>query len=100
MPFDFPNALQIVISGQRCAESDSPYDIEKSADKPSQQCYDDTRRCEAVAYRRLVSTNLNQLTGCLASDIRSSSASADLTVRKRPGGPDRPSGPAEPAEES
>jgi len=50
-----------------CAESDWPYDIDKFANKPSQQCYDDAKKCEAVAYRRLVSTNLNQLKGCLAS---------------------------------
>jgi C1A family cysteine protease len=50
-----------------CPETEWPYDIKKFADKPPAQCYKDATKCEAVGYQRLVSTNLGQLKGCIAS---------------------------------
>jgi C1A family cysteine protease len=50
-----------------CPESEWPYDIAKFADKPGASCYSDALKCEALSYQRLVSTNLNQLKGCIAS---------------------------------
>jgi C1A family cysteine protease len=50
-----------------CPETEWPYDIVKFVDEPSPQCYADAKACEAVSYQRLVSTNLNQLKGCIAS---------------------------------
>ena len=50
-----------------CPESEWPYDINEFADKPSSKCYTDAKKCEAVSYQRLASTDLNQLRGCIAS---------------------------------
>jgi C1A family cysteine protease len=50
-----------------CPETEWPYDINKFADKPTPKCYTDAKKCEAVGYQRLDSTNLNQLKGCIAS---------------------------------
>jgi C1A family cysteine protease len=50
-----------------CPETEWPYDIKKFADKPPAQCFTDAKKCEAVGYQRLVSTNLGQLKGCIAS---------------------------------
>jgi C1A family cysteine protease len=50
-----------------CPEPEWPYDITKFADKPTPQCYTDGAKCQAVGYQRLVSTNINQLKGCIAS---------------------------------
>lgn len=50
-----------------CPEPEWPYDITKFADKPTPQCYTDAAKCQAVGYQRLVSTNINQLKGCIAS---------------------------------
>ena len=50
-----------------CPETEWPYKIDKFADKPASKCYTDAKKCEAVGYQRLDSTNLNQLKGCIAS---------------------------------
>ena len=50
-----------------CPETEWPYDINKFANKPTPTCYTDAKKCEAVGYQRLDSTNLNQLKGCIAS---------------------------------
>lgn len=50
-----------------CPEPEWPYDIAKFADKPTPPCYQAGKKCEALSYQRLVSTNLNQLKGCIAS---------------------------------
>jgi C1A family cysteine protease len=50
-----------------CPETEWPYDINKFADKPTPKCYTDAKKCEAVGYQRLDSTNLNQLKGCIAT---------------------------------
>ncbi len=50
-----------------CPETEWPYDIAKFADKPPANCYTDAKKSVAVGYQRLVSTNLNQLKGCIAS---------------------------------
>ncbi len=50
-----------------CPETEWPYDINKFADKPTPICYTDAKKCQAVGYQRLDSTNLNQLRGCIAS---------------------------------
>jgi C1A family cysteine protease len=50
-----------------CAETEWPYDINKFTDKPTQKCFTDAKKCEAVGYQRLDSTNLNQLKGCIAA---------------------------------
>jgi C1A family cysteine protease len=50
-----------------CPETEWPYDINKFADKPSAACYKDAKKEVAVGYQRLISTNLGQLKGCIAS---------------------------------
>lgn len=50
-----------------CPETEWPYDINKFADKPTAKCYTDAKKCQAVGYQRLDSSNLNQLKGCIAS---------------------------------
>ena len=50
-----------------CPETEWPYDITKFANKPGPKCYTDAKKCEAVGYQRLDSTNLLQLKGCIAS---------------------------------
>ena len=50
-----------------CAEKAWPYNIQKFTNKPTAACYKDAKKALAVGYQRLVSTNLNQLKGCLAS---------------------------------
>ena len=50
-----------------CPEAEWPYDINKFANKPTPKCYTDAKKCQAVGYQRLDSTNLNQLKGCIAS---------------------------------
>jgi C1A family cysteine protease len=50
-----------------CPEAEWPYDIKKFADKPTPKCFTDAKKCEAVGYQRLDSSNLNQLKGCIAS---------------------------------
>ena len=50
-----------------CPETEWSYDINKFANKPTPKCYTDAKKCLAVGYQRLDSTNLNQLKGCIAS---------------------------------
>jgi len=50
-----------------CPETEWPYNPQKFTVKPSAQCFKDAGKNKAVGYQRLVSTNLNQLKGCLAS---------------------------------
>jgi C1A family cysteine protease len=50
-----------------CPETEWPYDINKFTNKPTPKCYTDAKKCEAVGYQRLDSSNLNQLKGCIAS---------------------------------
>ena len=50
-----------------CPEIEWPYDINKFANKPTPKCYTDAKKCQAVGYQRLDSSNLNQLKGCIAS---------------------------------
>ena len=50
-----------------CPEAEWPYDINKFANKPTPKCYTDAKKCQAVGYQRLDSSNLNQLKGCIAS---------------------------------
>lgn len=50
-----------------CPEPEWPYDIAKFASKPSAACFTDAQKFQSVNYQRLVSTNLNQLKGCLAA---------------------------------
>ena len=50
-----------------CPETEWPYDINKFADKPTPKSYTDAKKCEAVGYQRLDSSNLNQLKGCIAA---------------------------------
>jgi C1A family cysteine protease len=50
-----------------CPEAEWPYDINKFADKPTPKSYADAKKCEAVGYQRLDSSNLNQLKGCIAA---------------------------------
>ncbi|HEY3823117.1 MAG TPA: C1 family peptidase [Bryobacteraceae bacterium] len=50
-----------------CPETEWPYDANKFADKPTPACYTAAKKCEAVGYQRLDSTNLNQLKGCIAT---------------------------------
>ena len=50
-----------------CPETEWPYDINKFANKPTAKCFTDAKKCQAVGYQRLDSTNLNQLQGCIAS---------------------------------
>lgn len=61
------DGIKSIASQGVCPEPEWPYDIAKFADKPTPQCYKDAAKCEAVGYQRLVSTNLNQLKGCIAS---------------------------------
>jgi C1A family cysteine protease len=61
------DGIKSIASQGVCPEPEWPYDISKFADKPTPQCYTDAAKCEAVGYQRLVSTNLNQLKGCIAS---------------------------------
>jgi C1A family cysteine protease len=50
-----------------CPESEWPYNINKFATKPTAKCFTDAKKCQAVGYQRLDSTNLNQLKGCIGS---------------------------------
>ena len=50
-----------------CPEPEWPYDINKFANKPTPKCFTDAKKCQAVGYQRLDSSNLNQLKGCIAS---------------------------------
>jgi len=50
-----------------CPEQQWPYSESKVLDNPTALCYRDARKCEALAYKRLIHTHLNQLKGCLAS---------------------------------
>jgi len=61
------DGVKSIASQGVCAETGWPYDAAKVADKPPEQCYSDAQECEAISYQRLVSRNLNQLKGCLAS---------------------------------
>ncbi len=61
------DGIKTIASQGACPEPKWPYKIEKFADKPGPACYRDARKTRAVAYQRLVSTNLNQLKGCIAS---------------------------------
>ncbi|HUP05418.1 MAG TPA: C1 family peptidase [Bryobacteraceae bacterium] len=61
------DGVKSIASQGVCPESEWPYDASKFADKPSDACYADAANCRAVSYQRLVSRNLNQLKGCLAS---------------------------------
>jgi len=61
------DGIKSIANQGACPETEWPYDIQKFADKPSPKCYTDAKECEAVGYQRLVSTNLNQLKGCIAS---------------------------------
>jgi C1A family cysteine protease len=61
------DGIKSIASQGFCPEAEWPYDIQKFVDKPTPACYKDARKSEAVGYQRLVSTNLNQLKGCLAS---------------------------------
>lgn len=55
------------VAGQGdCPEDLWPYDINKFADKPSQNCYDNAVQHKAVQYQRVI-RDLNQMKGCLAS---------------------------------
>ncbi|MDP9225934.1 MAG: C1 family peptidase [Actinomycetota bacterium] len=49
-------------------ETDWPYDIQKFADKPPQQAYDDAQMHQALQYQR-IPRDLNQMKGCLASSL-------------------------------
>src|SRR5215471_16217728 len=49
-----------------CPEKQWPYTITKFASKPTQSCYKEAEKHQAVSYQRLVQT-LSQLKGCLAS---------------------------------
>jgi C1A family cysteine protease len=61
------DGIKTIVNQGVCPETEWPYDIVKVADKPLAQCYTDAMACQAVSYQRLVSTNLNQLKGCIAS---------------------------------
>ena len=61
------DGVKSIASQGVCPETEWPYDVTKFADKPSAQCYTDAAECQAIAYRRLASQNLNQLKGCIAS---------------------------------
>jgi len=61
------DGIKSIASLGACPEKEWPYDINKFADKPTPQCYKDAKKLTAVGYQRLVSTNLNQLKGCIAS---------------------------------
>jgi len=61
------DGIKSIASLGACPEAAWPYDIDKFAEKPGPQCFKDAKNCEAISYQRLVSTNLNQLKGCLAS---------------------------------
>lgn len=61
------DGIKSIASDGVCPEPEWPYDISKFADKPTPQCYKDAAKCQAVGYQRLVSTNVNQLKGCIAS---------------------------------
>ena len=61
------DGIKSIASQGFCPETEWPYQIQKFADKPTGQCYKDASGDLAVGYQRLVSTNLNQLKGCLAS---------------------------------
>src|ERR1700730_13280562 len=52
-----------------CPETEWPYDITKSTNKPAAPCYADALKDRAVAYQR-VTRLLNQLKGCLAAGYR------------------------------
>jgi len=49
-----------------CPEEEWPYDINRFAEKPPENCYADAIKHKAVQYQRVVRT-LNQLKGCLAA---------------------------------
>lgn len=49
-------------------EADWPYDIQKFAEKPPQQAYDDAQLHQALEYRR-ISQDVGQMKGCLASGL-------------------------------
>jgi C1A family cysteine protease len=49
-----------------CSETLWPYDISKFRDKPSDKCYTEAEKNQAIVYRRAMQ-NLHQLQGCLAS---------------------------------
>jgi C1A family cysteine protease len=61
------DGIKSIVNLGVCPESEWPYDIQKFADKPTPKCYQDALKCTAIGYQRLVSTNLNQLKGCIAS---------------------------------
>ena len=50
-----------------CPETEWPYQIQKFADKPPAKCYKDALKSLVLGYQRLLSTNLNQLKGCIAA---------------------------------
>ncbi len=60
------DGIKSVGSAGVCPEKEWPYEVNKFADKPGAKCYAEAKKCEAVGYQRLDSTNLNQLKGCLA----------------------------------
>jgi C1A family cysteine protease len=50
-----------------CPETEWPYQIQNFANKPTPPCYSDGLKSLVLGYQRLVSTNLNQLKGCIAA---------------------------------
>ncbi len=61
------DGIKSIANQGACPEAEWPYDINKFTDKPTPKCYKDASLCKAVGYQRLVSSNLNQLKGCIAS---------------------------------
>jgi C1A family cysteine protease len=60
------DGVKSVASQGDCPEDLWPYDINKFADKPSQNCYDNAVQHKAVQYQSVM-RDLNQMKGCLAS---------------------------------
>ncbi|MBZ5576412.1 MAG: C1 family peptidase [Acidobacteriia bacterium] len=61
------DGIKTVANQGFCPETEWPYNPQKFATKPSPLCFKDAGKNKAVGYQRLVSTNLNQLKGCIAS---------------------------------
>jgi C1A family cysteine protease len=60
------DGVKSVASQGDCPEDLWPYDINKFADKPPQNCYDNAVQHKAVQYQRVI-RDLSQMKGCLAS---------------------------------
>jgi C1A family cysteine protease len=59
------DGIKVVASNGVCPETEWPYNIGKFTQKPSQKCFTDAKKYQAVTYQRLIQDQ-NTMKGCIA----------------------------------